>query len=323
MSAIGDVAGTLTLKLANAGGANDAVTLNLTNLVTTGANVNGVNIAGLALGGSATAGQIETLNIVSGPRVAGNGTYNTVTEVASGAGPNYADANTVKITGAAGITFTTGSGQHSQTIDASAQTGGVMIVNTAAPAAASTYSIIGSAVNDTITSTGNTSSIYGGSGGDFITVGGGLVQTIIYKTASDSQLDLTGTTGGGGNVGASGTGGNVNTSGMDIVGGFVSGTDKIDISSFGFAGSTRGIVDQGNAGSDSQFRQILGRADLFSDGIATRALAQIHGTAGMGSGVAGDFLVIDINGDGRYTAGIDMVIKFVGLASLAFTDFNA
>ena len=352
VTVIGNDAGTgaaggagLVLNLANAGGSTDVVNLTLNNLATTGTNVNGVIIGvngastgGLALGGNGTAGQIETLNIASAGRVAGTGVYNSVTLV-GGAGPNFPDATNVKITGAAGLYLQTGATQHATNIDASAATGGVIIdAATQAVGAGGSFTIIGSAVNDTILSA-NVSSIYGGAGGDSIVLGAG-VQTVVYKAATDSQLDLTGTyvnvaavtnntPTNTGNVGASGTGGVVNTSKMDIITNFATGMDKIDVSTFGFGTGALGggLGGDGGAGgatatSDAAFTTLLTASNLFSDGVLTRGIAQIHGTAGMSSGVAGDFIIVDVNKDGVYTAGSDLVFKLQATASVVIGDFN-
>ena len=108
---------------------------------------------------------------------------------------------------------------------------------------------------------------------------------------------------------------------MDIISGFVDGNDKIDVSALAFAGAlAAGIADKGTVVSDAQFMSTLSTAGLFSDGVNTRAFAQIHGTAAMSSGVGGDFLVIDVNKNGAYDAGTDIVIKLAGLASLAIGD---
>jgi S-layer protein len=324
VTVIGSQSGTagLALNLANAGGASDAINLRLDNLLTAGANSTGVVINSLATGGNGTVGQVETLNITSAGRVAGTGTYNQVTLAASGGTPaTYADANTVNLLGSVGVKLITGNSAHAQKIDASAHTGGVIIDN-ATTGGTGPFTLIGSAVNDTISSA-NVANIYAGAGGDSITLGTG-VQTIVYKVATDSQLDLAATDAAvTGTVGASGTG-TVNASKMDIVNGFTTGTDKIDVStfSFGVGGLGGGIVDKATVASDAAFNTLLTTAGLFSDGITTRGLVQIHGTAGMSSGVAGDFLIIDANKDGAYTAGVDIVIKFAGTASLAIGDFQ-
>ena len=349
-----EVAGTLTLALADASGALDVINLTLNNQATTGTNVSGVviggtgatgdanegiGIGGLALGGSPTVGQIETLNLVSAGRVAGTGTYNTVT--LKGSAAPFTDPNIVKISGAAGIQILTGASTHGQTIDASASTGGVIVdALTTALGAGGTLSLIGSGVNDTFSvGTANVASIYGGAGGDAVNLATG-VQTLVYKAGTESQLDLTGTyvgvaavagtnvTTNTGNSGASGTGGTVNSGKMDVITGFTTGTDKIDLSSFSLTGALGGgLGGNGTAGGqtatdDAGFNALLANANLFSDGVLARGIAQIHGTAGMSSGVLGDFIVVDVNKDGLYTAGTDLVIKLAGTATVALADFN-
>lgn len=302
----GNVAGTagLALNLNNAGGANDQATLTLNNLATTGANVSGVSTTAVTLGGSVTAGQVETLNIVSAGRVTGTGTYNKVTLGASGAGPNYADANKVVITGGTSLELTTGISAHSIIIDASGATAPVSIINTAA--VTGTVAITGTAAADSINSA-NQASIYGAAGGDAITLGAG-VQTLVYKAAADSTLDLTGV------AGASGVGGTVNVGKMDTVTGFVSGTDKIEVTAFAFNATQLGaVVDKGTV-TDATLATSLASSSVFTDGINTRGLAQFH-TAG------GDtYLAIDANKDGVFTAANDLLVKLVGTATVAAVD---
>lgn len=304
----GNVSGTagLDLKLKDASGANDSITVTLNNLATTGSNVSGVTVSNaLTLGGSGTAGQIETLNIVSAGRNTGTGTYNNVTLGASGAGPNYADANKVVITGSVGLQLTTATSGHSITIDGSAA-GPLNIVATGA--VTGTQTIITGAANDTVNTGGNTTNLYAGAGGDSITLGAG-VQTIVYKAAADSLLDLTGT------AGASGTAGTVNAGKMDVITSFVSGTDKLDISTLGVNGAlTAGVVDKGTVASDSALTALLGTSGIFSDGITTRGLTQIHYGADL-------FVVVDVNKNGAFDAGSDLVVKLVGVGSVAAGDF--
>ena len=304
VTVIGNAAGGLALQLKDASGANDALTLTLNNGATSGANQAGVTVSSLTLGGTATAGQVETLNIVSSGRNTGTGTYNNVTIGASGAAP-FADANKYVITGSTGLQLTTGIAGHSITIDGTAA-GPLNII--ASAAVTGTQTIITGAANDTIVTGGNVTNLYAGAGGDAITLGGG-VQTIVYKAATDSLLDLTGV------AGASGTGGTVNVGKMDVITGFATGTDKLDISALGVNGAlTAGIVTKAAVSTDAGLTAALAAAGLFSDGISTRGLAQIaYG--------ADNYVIVDVNKNGAFDASSDLVIKLVGVTAIAAGDF--
>lgn len=300
------LSGTVTgvvLNLKDASGAADQVTLTLNNGAT-GSTTAGTIVSSVAMGGSASAGQVETLNIVSSGRVAA---YNQVTLAASGGAPNYADANKVVVTGTQGLTLTTGITGHSISIDGSAA-GPLNIVATAA--VTGTATIIGGASNDSISVGTNVANIYAGLGGDTITMGNNA-QTLVYKAAAESLLDLTGT------AGASLAGATVNAGKMDVVTGFVTGTDKIDISNLSVNGAlTAGVVDKGTVATDAALTTLLNTAGLFSDGISTRGLAQVHVNGG-----ADTYVIVDVNKNGVFDASADLVIKLVGTASVAAGDF--
>jgi S-layer protein len=317
VTVIGSVAGTagLDLNLKDASGSSDAVTLRLDNLATTGANVAGVSVVDLNLGGNTNAGTVETLNIVSAGRNVGTGAYNAVTIGASGAGPNFADPQKIIITGTNGLSLTTGVAQHSILIDASA--GGPLnltniIAGPAANAVTGTATIVGSSSNDTI-NFNQTANIYAGAGGDVVTLNGVAstnVQTLVYKTGTDSLLDVTGV------AGASGTGGTVNAGKMDVITGFTNAQDKISITTLAFTGVQLGsIADKGTVATDAAVAGKFAEAGTYSDGINTSGLSVVH-TAG------GDlYLAIDANKNGTFDLGTDIVVKFVGLGALQTTDF--
>ena len=336
VSVIASTAGTTTLNLANAGGATDVVNLTLNNQLTTGTNTSGVTVAGLTTGGNSTPVQVETLNVTSAGRVAGTGTYNFLTLSAENAGPNFTSASKIVVTGASGLNLTTGTLSHSLTVDASAATGGITFTTagTFVGATTGTLTVTGTGVNDTLTvgnaTAGNSSVVIGGAGGDSINLGLNA-QTVQYTKATDSQLNIGETD--AANIGnnnattttlLAGTSGNgvANTGSMDIINGFGIGVDKIDVTAFTFTGQKGGVADAGTVTSDAAMTALLQTAGLFLQGANTRGAVQIHGTAAMSSGVAGDFIVIDANNDGVYTAGSDLVIKLQGVAAVTAADFN-
>jgi len=321
----------VTLNLKDASGSTDVVNLRLDNLSTAPTGAAGVNGGTLFLGGNASAGQVETLNVVSAGKQSATGAYNSLTIGASGGAAPYADPNTINVSGSVGLTLNLGLHQHAQTVDASANTFGVSIISAQAVTGAEV--IIGTASNDTIninTAVGQTAQIYGGAGGDSFVLGNGT-QTILYKAATDSVLDLAATAVGAGSgnaqAGVALLGTTKTTSGMDVITTFATGTDKIDVSTFGFGvgGLGGGIVDKGTATSDAQINTILttgtGVNGVFGNGAIQRGLAVIHTTAATRDGIVSDILLIDVNKDGAFTAGSDVAVKFVGTPNLVITDF--
>ena len=301
-----NAAGALSLRLANAGGSADSVTLQLDNFNTKSApNVSGISVSSLALGGSTTAGQVETLNIVSAGTITGAGTANAVTLVDSGLAPNFADPNTIKVTGSQALNLTTGLLSHALTLDASAATAGInfsSLAGTTGTAAA--LSATGTALNDTFTlGAKQIGTIFGGGGGDLIKIGfANQSVTLVYKTAAESLLDLTGTPG----LGGTGT--------MDQVTGFVSGLDKIKLTDLGagFVGP-QVIVDRGAAVSPTDALQLLSNPTLFQDvGGVAHGLVQFDYPSGT-------ILVADVNGNGVYDSG-DLVVSLAGVDTLANSD---
>jgi len=319
---------TTTLNLANATGATDVINIRLDNLSTAPTGGAAISINSLLTGSNTAPNQVETLNITSAGKLTSTGGYNSTTIGASGASPAYADANTINLLGAVSQTLITGNAQHAQKVDASASTASVFIDNatTLSTTVPSPFTLIGSAKNDTIAS-GNTANIFGGLGGDAIVLtpaaGNVTVQTIVYKSAAESQLDLAGTytttPTNTGTVGASLVAGTANASTMDIITGFTTGVDKIDLGQFKFTGALATNLNAvvGVAASDAAFMTTLTTAGLFSDGISTRAVAVVQGASSMSSGVAGTFVVVDVNSDGVYTAGTDLVIKLTGITNAA------
>ncbi|MEO6377662.1 MAG: hypothetical protein ABIO37_06515, partial [Caulobacteraceae bacterium] len=301
-----NAAGGLSLRIADASGAADAITLQLDNLnATTAPNVSGVTVSGLALGGNATAGQIETLNIVSAGKVTGTGTANAVSLVNSGASPNFADPNTIKVTGSQALSLTLGTLVHGVTVDASADTGGISFSSLAgATGAPFIVTVNGSTVNDTIQiGATQTTTVVGGTGGDAILIGlATRAVTIAYKAAAESLMDLTGTSGLGG------------TGKMDTISGFVSGLDKIRLNDIAPAfNAPQIIVDGGQAASAADAAILLSNPSFFMDATNTvRKVAQFDY-------IDGTMLVADTNANGIYDSG-DLVVYLLGVTNVVNSD---
>ena len=306
--------GALSLRVANAGGAADSLTLALNNFnATAAAGIAGVTVAGLQLGGSVTLGQVETLNVVSGGTITSliSPAYNSLTLAASGIGPNFVDPNTVNVTGSQGLSLSTGALGHNITINAAAATGGLQFQSTAGTSGANfTTNVNGTSANDTITYGANQNgTVLGGGGGDLISLTGATLGiTVAYKAGSDSLLDLTGTAGASGFATA-------NTGLMDTIQGFVSGSgDKIQLVDLGAAfNAPQVIADKGAAASAGAVTSLLATANFFQDSTNTvRHVAQFDYNGGT-------LLVADADNNGVYSSG-DLVVFIAGVSQIAASD---
>ena len=318
VTVLGNVTGTagLALRLKDASGANDQATVVLSNSNTATPNTSGVSISTLSLGGNGTAGQVETLNIVSAGNVTGTGAFNSVTLASSGVAP-FADPNVVKVTGSQGLTLTTGTLAHALTVDASAATGGLAFDSTAG-AAAFAVNVNGTTANDNITVASTQSGvIYAGGGGDRIVLAGEAAaagtasQTVTYKAGTDSVFDLAALTTVG--TGTNGQGVNTQTARMDSIANFTSGVDKINLTDIAGFNSPQVIADKGSALAAADISALLGSATFFQDSTNTlRKVAQFDVTGGT-------VVVADVNGNGTYDGG-DLAVLLVGVTNVANGD---
>jgi hypothetical protein len=107
---------------------------------------------------------------------------------------------------------------------------------------------------------------------------------------------------------------------MDSILHFDAGTDKFDLSALnlGHATATAALaLHQMTAASDNEFKQlVLAGSGFFNDGTANRAVALAYAPGGENS-----WLFVDANGDGNYSAGVDMVVHLVYTAKLGIGDF--
>lgn len=281
----------LTTALTTTTGTADTVNLNMGN---TAAKTNGSLATFVAVG-------VENLNIVS-----------NVGASATAANSLKIDAldtslTKVVVSGAGLLSLDATAITHALSVDASANTAGITVNGAAA---GQTINVIGTNANDTITAGASGGLVNAGKGGDSITLGGG-VDTVILK-GGDSSLDLTtGVT--------SGVGGK---SAMDTISAFALGTDKIDLTQIsGFGSTGQGVATATvAAGDNAGLNALLATANLFKDaGGLQRGVLDIGGYAGNTH-----FVVVDVNHDGVYTAGTDLVVKLVATAggNLTAVDFN-
>lgn len=284
----GDVAGSagLILTLKDATGVSDAVTVTLDNGKTDTTVVNnGVVVSKL------TALGVETINLHSNGLInkvgALEGTANKVTNDVLNV-----NLSKVVIDGSQAIEFVTGATTVALTVDATAATGKVTVTGTAATAL---LNINGGAGNDVIAAGTKGGLIYGGAGADAITLGAD-VDTLVYKSAAESQLA----------VKADGT---LDTAKLDAVTGFTTTVDKIDLTSLGFTANTQKVVlEKTVAATDAALWALATSATFFQDAtnIARGVVAVSNGTD--------TYLFADANKDGVFNAANDLVIKLAGLA---------
>jgi hypothetical protein len=195
-------------------------------------------------------------------------------------------------------------------IDASAATGSL----TAIGSTTKITNVIGTAVNDTITAGGVGGTINAGKGGDAVTLGAG--NDVVNLKAGDSVYDAANNT-----LALSGSG---HKGTMDVISGFntTGGVDKIDLTQIsGFVGSAQGVASATAVDQAAVTALLTTGTNIFKDGGAlVRGVLdiQITGTP------ATHFVVVDVNHDGVYTAGTDMVVQLVAgpTGSLVATDFN-
>jgi hypothetical protein len=295
VSVVGNVSGTsgLTLGLLDNGvGTSDAATVAF-------------------VGGSALTGGPRTLSLLTATNFE---TINITSSVVAGQGPNVLSALTpdaslskVNISGSGAFTLTTtGNLLHSATIDGSAATGSLFVDATAT--ANFIVNMNGGSANDTLKSgsfAGN-QQIYGGGGGDSLFLNGTGTHTLVYKAASDSLLD--GATGTIGVAGAS-LGAVANTGKMDLITGFVTGQDKIDLTLFGLTNAQAVIADKGTLAANdyASLLTLAGTATFFQDAASVqRGISEVHvGTE--------TYLFVDVNHDNVFSASSDLVIHLTGV----------
>jgi hypothetical protein len=318
-----------TLQLRDASGPNDVLTLVFDNQnIAARPGFSGVSLSQLQFGGTAVPGAVETLKIVSAgtltsPNVgAENGvTFNPTTA-----------PNTVQISGSQPLFLFTSNAIHPMAIDGSAATAGLTLRGDPTTTAGVAITLIGGSANDTLIAGLSTSAvsqtITGGGGGDLIQLGGagtvdtkagtisgfsathGPIDTIVYKAVSDSILGAGST----GDPGASRTQ-FPNTGLTDVVVGFVSGQDKIEVKAVGMTQTSMQVIaDKGNLADQNAFNALVAAGTVFKDaGGVTRAVAEVHSAGNI-------YLFFDANHNGVFDANLDLTVQFYQIPTVVAGD---
>lgn len=216
-----------------------------------------------------------------------------------------------------------------KTIDASDSTGGLIMSDGISTAA---VSLIGSDVTDDLfvddtvgdgSGTGTGSTINAGKGGDVITISvTGAADTLIIEKG-DSLAGFTDTDASSLYTAA----GDRET--FDIVTGFTSGEDTIDLGVFGFTGQKASALAAVTLTEANALKLVNGTTtsinDLFIDTGVQRGVAVASGGdySDIGGSGTNDVIVfIDSNGDGDFNVAADEMIVLSGVTSVALADFG-
>ncbi|MBA2482859.1 MAG: hypothetical protein H0V39_00215 [Nitrosomonas sp.] len=167
---------------------------------------------------------------------------------------------------------------------------------------------IGTDGDDIYTGSSQGDVISGGLGGDDITLEGAKVarDVLVLKKVGDSQISDTNNDG---RITI------LEDLGLDKVSNFKTGDantdDRLDVSSFGFTGVQRGMVDA-SAKVPTFDTDLTNIPDLFNDpAVGDRGLAYSEIPLPPEFGVSQSFVFIDANKDGDFTAASDMIIELL------------
>ena len=235
---------------------------------------------------------------------------------------------TVTLTGAANLTITDVVATTLTKVDASAMTGALTITLDDS-ANASAVAVLGGSAADTITMTGNlavNNIIVGNGGADTITLAAsGTKETVRIAADTDSVLTLADTTTPVVTPVVMDT-----AKGFDVITNFISGEDKIELSSalaLGTGDARSAIAGKGtfgdgtitdNAELAATLQTLIGSGTgFFNDGTVNRAVA----TAVLDDAADSTFVFIDTNADGNFTNGVDQAIQLAGVTTVLITDF--
>lgn len=277
----------VALNLLAAGGNTDSVSVTMEPDAT---NIGGANL-GVSVGALKIAG-VETLNLHSRGLLVGALTSHAVTNDVGNT-----VLSKVVIDGDQAIIFATGTLTDAVdlAIDAAAATGRVTIDGTAA---VKRLDIKGGTSSDTIITGSGGATVLGGAGGDAITLGAGA-DVVSYESAGDSTQDFL-------NVAGTAAGK------MDVITGFLAGTDRIDLSSLGFVNDARVFVSKTFASVDALLAAEA-QASFYVEASLTRGAV----AARVG---ADTYLVVDVDHDGLFNAAGDLVVKLAGVDTLQQVD---
>jgi hypothetical protein len=302
---VGNPVNALTMTLADNSGASDVVSVVLsTSAAAAGGILFGVTAKLTAVG-------IESLNVTSSGALSGGGVTNILN-----LDPAVDTFSRIDVFGSAPLTVNLGAYTVSTTLNGGGATGELQLIASGVTNAAVGVNINGGSANDTIAPVALAGAgsvnilLYGGGGGDVFNLGAGHTEhdTLVYRGGGESTFDPTNV------AGASGTS-TPNTGTMDVVNGFVSGRDKLDVSVFNFNGGQAQLIDKGTVADVTALAALATTATFYQDGgSVTRSFVQVH----IG---ADDYLFVDTNKDGIYNS-TDLVVKFVGLAALVGGDIQ-
>lgn len=326
----------LTLELEDASGSSDTQSFTIEGAaVDTGNDGDTSNDTNdLTVGAVVTAG-IETVTAVSNTAATNEaGTQNILTLLDT-------DATKLIVTGNHALEIDgfddggAGTNATIKTIDASGSTAGLIMDD---HVQTTNVSLIGSEVADTLVvgtvdglnigaSTGST--INAGGGGDIIdltdglTIAGASATDTIIIESGDSQIGFTDTNDSGSYTAAA------DAESFDIVTGFESGDDTIDLGSFGFTGQKASGIAGVTLSEADALELVDGTtstiADFFEDTGVTRGVAVASGGDYSDIGLSGtnDSLVfVDTNGNGDLDVGVDEMIGLSGTSAVALADFG-
>lgn len=265
-----------------------------------------------------TAEGVETVTIDATAQVGTNtkGTTSTADDVAV-KGSTYlndvaltsATVETVTVSGNAFVTLDLSLADALSLVDASDNTGGIDLDfsgNT------TEVTFLGGSGNDVVTANTELAVIDAGTGADTITAGGMTI--VVYSDAADSKLGLT----------TAGTA--VAFTAMDTIDdawinydATLQAGDRIDLTAFGFTGGRAAAVKASvSIASDAALLALVKNTasagkDFFLDGTVDRGVA-------LASYSGDNYLFVDANKDGDYTAADDLVV-LVGATNMSVNDF--
>lgn len=317
----------LTLELDDNSGSTDALSFTIEGAaVDTGADGDTSNDTNdLTVAEVVTAG-IETVTVASNTAATNEAGANNILSVIA------TDATKLVITGNHALEITdfqddTSGGVNTDTvtIDASASAGLIM----GDYVSGLNVSILGSEFADTIlvgdddgtgTGTATGSTVNAGAGGDVVTISvAGAVDTLIIN-AGDSKIGYTDTNADQAFTTAA------DAELYDIVTGFTSGEDTIDLGSFGFTGTKASALAGPSLTEANAVKLVNGTttsiASFFVDTGVQRGVAVVSGDFSDLGGTGTDTLVfIDSDGNGNLTSADDMIV-LAGVATVALADFG-
>lgn len=210
-------------------------------------------------------------------------------------------AKTLKVTGNASLDLTNVYSSTVSTFDASASFGNINfsgIINTS-ETALTRLTYLGSRGDDDVTATDVGIVFQGNLGMDTLVLdtNSQAADIVRFAQASDSILLLTASH-------------QTSEDGMDTIYNFQTGVDKLDFSALHLAaGANRGAFATHTLISNNYeaLASAIGNGiGFFNDGGTNRSLAFANHGGNDG------FLMVDVNGDGNYTAGVDMIMNMYG-----------